>query len=143
MATAQAADAEAPADDAGRFFQAAQRAYDEGRYVDAAHGFEQAFKIKAHPAPLINAGDAWDKAGEYALAARAGLAGNIDNEFTRIAADRLQAYGEERIAECLVSEQANIPDLEAARPGEFARSPAGQVQSIPPGVSPPALVSED
>ncbi|MEZ4325982.1 MAG: tetratricopeptide repeat protein [Polyangiales bacterium] len=79
----------------------------------------------------------------YALAARAGLAGNIDNEFTRIAADRLQAYGEERIAECLVSEQANIPDLEAARPGEFARSPAGQVQSIPPGVSPPALVSED
>src|SRR5690606_34061904 len=61
----------APADDAGRFFQAAQRAYDEGRFVDAAHGFEQAFKIKPHPAPLINAGDAWDKAGEYALAARA------------------------------------------------------------------------
>ncbi|MGE0326576.1 MAG: tetratricopeptide repeat protein [Polyangiaceae bacterium] len=71
LATAQGADAEAPADDAGRFFQAAQRAYDEGRYVDAAHGFEQAFKIKPHPAPLINAGDAWDKAGEYALAARA------------------------------------------------------------------------
>lgn len=71
-AMAQAADdGAAPADDAGRFFQAAQRAYDEGRYVDAAHSFEQAFKIKAHPAPLINAGDAWDKAGEYALAARA------------------------------------------------------------------------
>ncbi|MCB9626389.1 MAG: tetratricopeptide repeat protein [Sandaracinaceae bacterium] len=78
----------------------------------------------------------------YALAARAGLAGNIDNEFTRIAADRLQAYGEERIGECIASEQANIQGLEAARPGEFARSPAGQVQSIPAGVSPPALVSE-
>ncbi len=79
----------------------------------------------------------------YALAARAGLAGNIDNEYTQIAADRLQAYGEERIAECIASEQANIPGLEAARAGEFARSPAGQTQSIPADVSPPALVSED
>jgi TolA-binding protein len=79
----------------------------------------------------------------YALAARAGLAGNIDNEYTQIAADRLQAYGEERIAECIASEQANIPGLEAARSGEFARSPAGQTQSIPADVSPPALVSED
>lgn len=72
-AAAQAADAPAPAtgDDARRFFDAAQRAFNEGRYVDAAHGFEQAFKLKPHPAPLINAGDAWDKAGEYALAARA------------------------------------------------------------------------
>jgi hypothetical protein len=76
----------------------------------------------------------------YALAARAGLAGNIDNEFTRVAAERLQAYGEERIGECIASEQANIQGLEAARPGEFARSPVGQVQSIPAGVSPPALV---
>ncbi len=78
----------------------------------------------------------------YALAARAGLAGNIDNEYTQIAADRLQAYGEERIAECIASEQANIPGLEAARPGEFARSPAGQVQSIPADVSPPALAED-
>lgn len=71
LVSAQPADAAAPADDAGRFFDAAQRAFKEGRYVDAAHSFEQAFKIKPHPAPLINAGDAWDKAGEYALAARA------------------------------------------------------------------------
>src|SRR5690606_16244811 len=72
-AAAQAARAPAPApgDDARPFYAAAQRAFNEGRYVDAAHGFEQAFKLKPHPAPLINAGDAWDKAGEYALAARA------------------------------------------------------------------------
>lgn len=56
--------------DARRFFEAAQRAFDEGRFVDAAHAFEDAFKLKPHPAPLINAGDAWEKAGEYALAAR-------------------------------------------------------------------------
>lgn len=74
-AHAQSADAPAAAapegDDARRFFDAAQRAFNDGRFIDAAHGFEQAFKLKPHPAPLINAGDAWDKAGEYALAARA------------------------------------------------------------------------
>ncbi len=78
----------------------------------------------------------------YALAARAGLAGNIDNEFTQSAADRLQAYGEERIAECIASEQPNIPGLAAYRAGEFARAPAGQVQTIPADVSPPALATE-
>ncbi len=56
--------------DARRFFNAGQKAFDEGRYTEAAHAFEKAFKLKAHSAPLINAGDAWDKAGEYALAAR-------------------------------------------------------------------------
>lgn len=48
----------------------AQKAFDEGRYVDAARAFEEAFRIKPHPFPLINAGDAWEKAGEYAMAAR-------------------------------------------------------------------------
>lgn len=56
--------------DARRFFQAAQKAFDAGRYVDAARAFEDAFHIKPHPAPLINAGDAWEKAGEYAKAAQ-------------------------------------------------------------------------
>ncbi len=56
--------------DARRFFDAAQKAFDAGRYVDAARAFEDAFHIKPHPAPLINAGDAWQKAGEYAKAAQ-------------------------------------------------------------------------
>lgn len=56
--------------DARRYFNAAQKAFAEGRFVDAARAFEEAFRIKPHPAPLINAGDAWEKAGEYALAAR-------------------------------------------------------------------------
>ncbi len=72
QAVAQADEPEAEEGDAARrFFDAAQRAFSEGRYVEAAHGFEQAYKHKPHPAPLINAGDAWDKAGEYAKAARA------------------------------------------------------------------------
>ena len=58
-------------DDARRFFTAARKAFDEGRYEDAARAFEEAARLKPHPAPIINAGDAWQKAGEYALAARA------------------------------------------------------------------------
>jgi tetratricopeptide (TPR) repeat protein len=57
-------------DDARRFFTAAQKAFQAGRYVEAAKAFEEAFRIKPHPFPLINAGDAWEKAGELALAAR-------------------------------------------------------------------------
>ncbi len=56
--------------DAKYYFDAAQKAFAEGRFEDAARAFEEAARIKPHPAPLINAGDAWDKAGEYALAAR-------------------------------------------------------------------------
>ncbi len=57
-------------EDAKHFFEAASKAFDEGRFVDAARAFEEAFRIKPNPAPLINAGDAWEKAGEYANAAR-------------------------------------------------------------------------
>ena len=49
----------------------------------------------------------------YALAARAARAGSIDNEFTRIAIDRLQAYGDERIAEYLrMNPNSLVPTIE-------------------------------
>jgi Tetratricopeptide repeat len=57
-------------DDARRFFNAGQKAFKAGRYAEAAKAFEEAFRIKPHPAPLINAGDAWEKAGDVAVAAR-------------------------------------------------------------------------
>jgi len=57
-------------DDARRFFNAGQKAFAAGRYVEAAKSFEEAYRLKPHPAPLINAGDAWEKAGELAFAAR-------------------------------------------------------------------------
>src|SRR5687767_14279506 len=57
-------------DEARRFFNAGQKAFAAGRYVESAKAFEEAFRLKPHPAPLINAGDAWEKAGELALAAR-------------------------------------------------------------------------
>lgn len=57
-------------DEARRFFNAGQKAFQAGRYVEAAKAFEEAFRLKPHPFALINAGDAWEKSGDIALAAR-------------------------------------------------------------------------
>ncbi len=79
----------------------------------------------------------------YSLAARAARRGNIDNEYSREAIDRLQAYGEERIAECITTQQAQDATLGAYQPGEFARARRGQHTEVPAGVSAPPLASED
>ncbi|HJL16243.1 MAG TPA: tetratricopeptide repeat protein [Sandaracinaceae bacterium LLY-WYZ-13_1] len=79
----------------------------------------------------------------YALAARAAQRGNIDNEYSREAIDRLQAYGDERIATCITQQRAQDESLEAYRPGEFARARRGQHMEMTPGVTAPALAEED
>jgi hypothetical protein len=79
----------------------------------------------------------------YALAARAAQRGNIDNEYSREAIDRLQAYGDERIAECITAQQQQDATLEAYRPGEFARARRGQYIEMVPDVSAPPLARED
>ncbi|MEO0323139.1 MAG: tetratricopeptide repeat protein [Myxococcota bacterium] len=78
----------------------------------------------------------------YALAARAARAGSLDDEYTRIAIDRLQAYGDERIAECIAEEQARDASFQAYSPGEFTRAPRGQNMSMAPDVGAPALATE-
>jgi tetratricopeptide (TPR) repeat protein len=78
----------------------------------------------------------------YALAARAGRAGSFDTEYTRIAIDRLQAYGDERIAECIADAQERDATFQGYTPGEFARSPRGKPLEIRPGISPPAITKE-
>jgi tetratricopeptide (TPR) repeat protein len=71
LATASSAQAQqAGKDEARRFFNAGQKAFKQKRYVEAAKAFEEAFRLKPHPFPLINAGDAWEKSGDAALAAR-------------------------------------------------------------------------
>ncbi|MBK7586632.1 MAG: hypothetical protein IPI67_41405 [Myxococcales bacterium] len=57
-------------DEARRFFNAGQKAFQAGRFTEAAKAFEEAFRLKPHPFALINAGDAWEKSGDLALAAR-------------------------------------------------------------------------
>jgi tetratricopeptide (TPR) repeat protein len=79
----------------------------------------------------------------YALAARAARAGNIDDEYTRIAVDRINAYGDERIAECVAQAAAADSSFAAYQPGEFTRAPRCQDLDIAPGVSPPSLESGD
>lgn len=76
---------------------------------------------------------------EYSLASRAARAGSFDTEFSRAALDRLQAYGDERIAECIAARQAQDASFQAYQPGEFARAPRGQTLDIPADVTPPAL----
>ncbi|AKF06441.1 tetratricopeptide repeat protein [Sandaracinus amylolyticus] len=79
----------------------------------------------------------------YALAARAARAGSIDNEYTRLAADRLQAYGDERIAECIAAEQQRDPSFAAYTPGEFARARAGRTLPMTTDIAAPPLAREE
>ena len=75
----------------------------------------------------------------YALASRASRVGNIDDQYTREASNRINAYGDERIAECVEQAAKQDPTFEAYKPGEFARAPRGETINIPSGVAPPAL----
>ena len=79
----------------------------------------------------------------YALAARAARAGAIDNEYTRIAIDRLQAYGDERIAECIAQAQAQDSSFAAYTPGEFQRARAGQTRPMETDIAAPSLAREE
>ncbi len=75
----------------------------------------------------------------YALASRASKAGSLDNEFTQIAADRLQAYGDERIAECVADAAKKDPSFGAYQQGEFSRSLRGKTRSMSTGVTAPPV----
>lgn len=75
----------------------------------------------------------------YALASRAARAGTIDTEFTQIASDRINAYGDERIAECVEQAARQDATFAAYKPGEFSRAPRGKTADIKGGVAPPAL----
>lgn len=76
---------------------------------------------------------------EYAKAARAGRAGALDTEYTRLAITRLQNYGEERIGECITQARAQDAALEAYSPSEFQRARPGRTLSIDGGQAAPSL----
>ncbi|HKU38261.1 MAG TPA: tetratricopeptide repeat protein [Polyangiales bacterium] len=78
----------------------------------------------------------------YALASRAGRAGNIDDQYTREANDRINAYGDERIAECIAQAAASDASFAAYQQGEFSRAPRGQNLDIPASVAPPPVVGK-
>jgi TolA-binding protein len=78
----------------------------------------------------------------YALASRAARAGNVDNQYTRQGIDRINAYGDERIAECVAEAAAKDSSFKAYKPGEFSRALRGRNLGIPVGVAPPATAGE-
>ena len=79
----------------------------------------------------------------YALGARAARAGSIDNEYTREAFDRINAYGDERIAECIAQVAATDSTFQAYQPGEFKRATRGQNLDMRPRVSPPPMAGRN
>jgi hypothetical protein len=66
------AQASQPGDDharAAESFREAQAAFERRDYAAAAAAFEQAAHYEPHPAPLLDAADAWERLGDYARAA--------------------------------------------------------------------------
>lgn len=61
----------------------------------------------------------------FALAARLGRIANLSTEETVRASDRLQAYGGERIAECIAARREQDESFKSYEEGEFDRAPAG------------------
>ncbi|MFI5307271.1 MAG: tetratricopeptide repeat protein [Polyangiales bacterium] len=80
--------------------------------------------------------------GRYALAARAARAGSLDNTYTREAFDRINAYGDERIAECVAQVAAQDKTFQAYQTGEFTRAPRGLDLDMQAGVAPPPLAGQ-
>lgn len=58
------------AERAAERFEAAERAFEKRDFVTAAKAFEEAAELKPHPAAWLNAAEAWERAGEPALAAQ-------------------------------------------------------------------------
>lgn len=72
----------------------------------------------------------------YALAARAAKAGSLDNEYASVAVERLQAYGDERIAECIEETRKEDATFAPYQAGEFSRAPQGVDLPIRSGLVP-------
>lgn len=79
----------------------------------------------------------------YALAARAARVASIDNEYTRLAIDRLNAYGEEVVTTCVTQANANDSSFALPSPGEFTRAPRGQNLDIQADIAPPTFAPDD
>ncbi|MDQ3036226.1 MAG: tetratricopeptide repeat protein [Myxococcota bacterium] len=124
-----------PADLARRARGASQEVRDELR-VQVEDRIRQTLDTRVRPVECF-------AIVRYALAARAARAGSIDNEYTRIAVDRLQAYGDERIAECIAGEQQRDPSFQAYQPGEFQRARAGRTLPMETDIAAPPMAREE
>ncbi len=98
-------------------------------------------KIRDASDPFVRSLECW-AIEKYAVAVRSGHVSGLQADFILEANDRLQAYGEERIAECLELRRQKDPTLQPYQPGEFRRALRGRVLTPPEGVAPPPLVHD-
>ncbi len=68
----------------------------------------------------------------YVLGMRLGKASSLATADAGRASDRLQAYGAERVSECIAEAQGSDATMEGYTPGEFDRAPAGK--TLPPSL---------
>jgi hypothetical protein len=59
------------ADPAATAFDEGTRSFRQGQYAEAAEAYERAASLRAHPLPLVNAAEAWERAGHAVQAANA------------------------------------------------------------------------
>lgn len=69
FAQSASADGASARDNARDAFRIARAAFARGEYAAAAEAFERAAVFEPHAAPLLNAADAWERAGDWARAA--------------------------------------------------------------------------
>src|SRR5262249_19109800 len=78
----------------------------------------------------------------YVLAARAARVASFDDTYSQLSIDRLQAYGDERIAECVEETRKRDAGFASYTAGEFTRAPRGQPLALPRGSSMPSAAGE-
>ncbi len=77
----------------------------------------------------------------YVMAARLGRRAAVDGEHVQFATERLDAYGEERVIECVAEAHAENPTFAPYTPGELAPVARGQTLTAD-GEVPPSLDRE-
>ena len=113
-------------------FNAAAKAFDEGKFEEAAEGFKKANDLAPHPVPEFRAAEAYDRAGKVpeAIAAYEGLLANPKKD----------GAGEERLAKA----KERLDELKKV-PGEVnvVSTPAGAAVTVDgepkPGETPMTL----
>jgi hypothetical protein len=112
--TAAAAD-ETPAaagasDPAASAFDEGTRSFRAGRYAEAAASYERAASLRSHPLPLVNAAEAWERAGDAVQAAVA-----CDRALTLPMDGAMRPKVEARLARLLL----RIGTLDISGPSQF------------------------
>lgn len=116
-----------------------QRLEDEGTFDEAA--FEAQNAIESSLDASIS-GLSCEVVVRYVTATRVALAAHIDNASTQYALNRLQAYAQEQIGQCIAAQRAQDASFQPYSPGEFQRASQRQSLDAAPDYPVPMLTTE-